>query len=214
MRLSGLVRSGLLLGLLAWAGPACGGQEFTARVVEVVDGDTLTVRRGTADVRVRIFGIDAPESGQAYGAEARDEARRLLQGRDVAVRQRDVDQYERIVAELRVGDVDVGPALIRAGAAWNYAYFSEDERYAALEAEARRAGLGLWRAPEPVAPWRWRAEAAARTSVEAPFVGNRRSQVFHARGCESFDCPNCTEPFESSDAARAAGYRPHAACVR
>src|SRR5690554_2995506 len=53
-------------------------QQFTARVVRVEDGDTVRIQRGRETVPVRIFGIDAPERDQAWGAEAREAAVRLL----------------------------------------------------------------------------------------------------------------------------------------
>jgi micrococcal nuclease len=192
--------------------------ENVGRVIEVADGDTVVIRTASDDVRIRIFGIDAPESGQSYGAEARQTTRSLLLGRDVTVRQRDVDQYGRIVAELLLDGADVGATLIAAGAAWHYRAFSDSSEYAELEAQAYRERVGLWSDPEPVPPWTWRArtrdtESTGVVRVDTPFAGNRRSQIFHARGCPDFTCANCTVAFESAAAASAAGYRPHS-CVR
>ncbi|MFO7303777.1 MAG: thermonuclease family protein [Acidobacteriota bacterium] len=218
----------LVVLLVAGPGPACAAQDpaYRARVVEVADGDTLVVERDGTTERLRLYGVDAPEAGQAYGREARDEARRLLMGRDVTVHPRETDAYGRTVAEVLVDGRDAGEALLEAGAAWHYRYYSDSDRYAALERQARAKRVGLWRDPDPTPPWQWREAAraanggqraaavtAAQPPVDAPFVGNARSQVFHQRGCESFDCPNCTVPFASADEARRAGYRAHS-CVR
>lgn len=209
--------------LLLLVAPACAEQQFAGRVLAVDDGDTVRVQRGAGEVRVRIFGVDAPEATQAYGPEARDVARRLLLDRQVTVVMKDVDQYGRLVASLQVNGRDIGPELIAAGAAWNYPQFSRDDRFAALEAAARRARRGLWALPDPMAPWLFRASARAEgagASARAGdvrtggFHGNRRSRVFHAPGCEHYDCANCTATFESVAAAAAAGYRAHTACVR
>jgi micrococcal nuclease len=205
------------------AAPACAdAQQFTGRVVAVEDGDTVRVLRGQGDVRVRIFGIDAPEAMQAYGPEAREVARRLLLDRTVVVSLRDVDQYGRIVGSLSVDGRDIGPELIASGAAWNYAQFSQDERFASLEAEARDAKRGLWTDAAPTPPWLFRSAARAggpgtTSSSSQPtgaMRGNANSRVFHAPGCEHYTCSNCTVTFESTQAARAAGYRPHLECVR
>ena len=45
-------------------------QRFAGCVLEVTDGDTVTVARGRGQVTVRLFGIDAPEGTQPYGAES------------------------------------------------------------------------------------------------------------------------------------------------
>lgn len=213
-----------LLAVLVASAAACAAdeQQFTARVLAVEDGDTVRVRRGLGDVRIRIFGIDAPEATQPYGTEARDAARRLLQDRTAVVVLKDVDQYGRLVAALSVDGRDIGTELIAAGAAWNYAQFSQDERFASLESDARDGKRGLWALPGPVPPWVFRSAArgrgAGRAEAGGPatgaFHGNGTSRVFHAPGCESYTCANCTVMFETAAAAVAAGYRPHAACAR
>lgn len=212
-----------LAALLAFGcapGPAAEVQQFTGRVVAVDDGDTVRVQRGQGDVRIRIFGIDAPEATQAYGPEAREAARRLLLNRTVVVSMKDVDQYGRIVATVSVDGTDIGPELLTAGAAWNYAQFSQDERYATLEGTARAARRGLWRDSNPTPPWLFRSSVRAGEGTTsgspgaAGLHGNTRSLVFHAPGCDQYMCANCTVAFESSAAAIAAGYRPHGQCVR
>jgi endonuclease YncB( thermonuclease family) len=218
------MRPTILALLLFCAAPACAAdaQQFTGRVMAVEDGDTVRVQRGQGDVRVRIFGIDAPEATQPYGPEAREQARRLLLDRTVVVSMKDIDQYGRLVAALSVDGRDAGTELISSGAAWNYAQFSQDDRFAALESGARDARRGLWALPDPTPPWLFRSAARGRGagpvgspgSATGALHGNVTSRVFHAPGCESYDCANCTVRFESQAAAVAAGYRPHRACVR
>lgn len=151
----------LVVLLVAGPGPACAAQDpaYRARVVEVADGDTLVVERDGTTERLRLYGVDAPEAGQAYGREARDEARRLLMGRDVTVHPRETDAYGRTVAEVLVDGRDAGEALLEAGAAWHYRYYSDSDRYAALERQARAKRVGLWRDPDPTPPWQWREAA-------------------------------------------------------
>jgi micrococcal nuclease len=210
--------------LLVLPGSACAApeQQFAGRVVAVEDGDTVRVQRGQGEVRIRIFGIDAPEATQAFGPEARDAARRLLLNRTVVVLMRDVDQYGRLVAALSVDGRDIGTELISSGAAWNYAQFSQDERFATLESDARGAKRGLWAVSNPTPPWLFRSAGrgtgtgpgAARGATVGPVHGNATSRVFHAPGCTHYNCANCTVVFEGVAAATAAGYRPHAECVR
>ena len=59
-----------LLLLVILLNPACARPADTARVIGVSDGDTLTVLRGRTQTRIRLHGIDAPETGQDYGRRA------------------------------------------------------------------------------------------------------------------------------------------------
>jgi endonuclease YncB( thermonuclease family) len=132
----------------------------SGRVVAVADGDTLTVQveGRSAPVHIRLFGIDTPEGGQPYGAEARAALSELVAGRTLRLEERDVDAYGRIVARVFAGDTDVNAELVREGAAWVYRKYTQDERLIALEREARAEKRGLWALPasERVPPWKWR----------------------------------------------------------
>ncbi len=58
----------------------------------------------------------------------------------------------------RAGDVRVlNRELVAAGMAWHYVRYSDDETLAEAERQARKARVGIWSEPEPVAPWRYRA---------------------------------------------------------
>ena len=92
----------LLLVLLA-ARPAC-GSDYAARVVGIADGDTITVLRDRTQVRIRLHGIDAPETGQDFGSRAKQAASELAFGKQVTVRPRDTDRYGRTVAEVILPD--------------------------------------------------------------------------------------------------------------
>ncbi|MGW8271111.1 MAG: thermonuclease family protein, partial [Burkholderiales bacterium] len=75
--------------------PAAAGT-LRGRVVAVADGDTITVldaaRRRS---RVRLAGIDAPESRQPFGAAAKRSLSALVFGADVEVEYRKRDRYGR-----------------------------------------------------------------------------------------------------------------------
>jgi endonuclease YncB( thermonuclease family) len=133
------------------------------RVVSVHDGDTLrAIDEGKAEQRIRLHGIDAPERGQPFGNVARDRLAALTMGQAVAVDVEDRDRYGRTVARLEAGGLDVCRQMVADGLAWHYTRYSDDERLAAAEREARAARRGLWRDAAPVAPWDWRASEAER----------------------------------------------------
>jgi micrococcal nuclease len=137
-----------------------GGSSGTARVVRVVDGDTIVVARdGGREERVRYIGVDTPETVkprtpvQCFGKKASAFNHRLLNGRrvrlvtDAEAR----DRYGRLLAYVFRADDDlfVNAELVRGGYATpltiapNVRYAA---RFRALAAEARRAGRGLWNA--------------------------------------------------------------------
>lgn len=228
----GVKRTAIALLACALTAVSCAAQPastFTARVVAVLDGDSMRILRDGREVEVRLHGVDAPEGGQAFGEASREFLSTLVRGRLVSVDVRDVDQYGRLVARVSVGGVDVGLDVIRTGHGWHYTRYSGDAAYAQAERQSRQSQRGLWADAAPIAPWDFRDEhgrrpggSAARggpagepqRAVTGPFHGNVKSRVFHAPGCEHYRCEACTAGFATAEAAIAAGYRPHQECVK
>ena len=188
----------------------------TAVVTAVSDGDTVWVTQAAERLHVRIYGVDAPEGPQPFGAEAAAFATRMLLGQRVTLVPKGKDQGDRLVAVVTIGGRDFGAMLVGAGYAWHDARFApRDHRLAQEQQDAREARRGLWSAPAPQAPWDFRRAAPpAQSSVAAAYRGNRNSRVFHAPGCRDYQCPKCTIALDTIDLARAQGFRPHGACVR
>lgn len=152
--------------LLVAAGAAARAAAQTGGPAMVIDGDTLQV----AGVRVRLWGIDAPESRQACEADGRNYAcgaratghlRTLVAGRSVSCEPRTRDRYGRTVALCRTDDSDLGAAMVRDG--WALAFVRYAADYVAEEREARAARRGLWQGAFTV-PWEWRRMARRRTA--------------------------------------------------
>jgi micrococcal nuclease len=154
------------------AAVACGQQTpvssasttYSARVVGVTDGDTVNVLRQhpsgrREQVRVRLHGIDAPESGQPFGSKAKEALSALVHDKQVRVEQKDVDTYGRTVAVLWVGAANVNVEMVRLGMAWHYTRYAPDDRQLSrAERDARASRRGLWSDPRPVAPWEFRRQ--------------------------------------------------------
>lgn len=137
---------------------------LSARVVEVYDGDTITVLSGNNKFRVRLFGIDAPEVLQDHGLPARDLLRKLTLGQTVSVEILNVDQYGRAVAMIRKDLLDINTEMIRSGAAWHYKQYAAGETgFADAQEEAKKAGAGLWQKSDPVPPWEYRKKEKSST---------------------------------------------------
>jgi endonuclease YncB( thermonuclease family) len=185
-------------------------------VVRVADGDTITVLRDRQQIRIRLDGIDCPEGGQAFGTRAKQFTSELVFGREVTISPRDTDRYGRTVARVFVDQGDVSLAILKAGFGWHYKKYSSDPVLAQAKINARNAKSGLWADPHAVAPWEFRHPPPGMQLLASvgSFHGNLRTRVFHAPGCQHYDCPNCRQPFASIEEAERAGFHRHAACVR
>ncbi len=134
------------------------GQEV-ARVVEVVDGDTIKVEMNGQVYTVRYIGIDTPELHhpnkpvEYFAKEAYEANKKLVEGKTVILEKdvSDTDRYGRLLRYVYVGDVFVNAYLVEQGYA-RAVTFPPDVKYAEffrrLEREAREAGRGLWKVPE------------------------------------------------------------------
>jgi len=69
--------------------------DFQGKIVSIADGDTVTVLRGTEQVKVRLDGIDAPEKNQSFGTRSRDALAGLVSGKTVTVQSKGTDRYGR-----------------------------------------------------------------------------------------------------------------------
>lgn len=110
----------ILLALFLIALPAI-AFAWPARIVDVADGDTITVEplQGGQREKVRLHGIDAPESRQDFGQAAKVlVARFLFQTVDIQPGKQKNDRYKRIVAVVNVGSTSLQAILLESGLAW------------------------------------------------------------------------------------------------
>ncbi len=129
------------------------------QVFDVVDGDTFTIHVKGTRVRVRLLGVDTPESDQPYGLNARHCLSSLISGKKVWLYRTSTGKYKRTIALVYCDGVCVNRELVRRGAAWVYdKYCPADLRYEwdELEDVARTNRIGLWKAENPVKPSDWR----------------------------------------------------------
>ena len=155
-----LLRFTLILCLLF--SPLLVSAQSITGIASVTDGDSLEIR-GT---RIRLHGIDAPESRQlctrATGQDWRcgQQAALALSDqigrRSVSCVTRDIDRYGRTIAVCSQDGVDLNAWMVREGWAVAYRRYSRD--YVAVEDDARRAGRNIWSGTF-VMPWDWRRGA-------------------------------------------------------
>jgi micrococcal nuclease len=139
--------------------------DFTGRVVGITDGDTVRVMRDGAAVKIRLHGIDAPESQQAFGSRSKQFLSAAIAGKTVTVVEHDTDRYGRIVGEIICDGANVNHASVDAGMAWWYRkYAPNDSALDAAEKRAKSARRGLWSDADPTPPWDYRRGGATRSS--------------------------------------------------
>jgi endonuclease YncB( thermonuclease family) len=142
-----------------------GRQTLTGRVVRIADGDTLTLLDSSdTQHRIRLEGIDAPESRQAFGTQSKRSLSDMVFGKDVTVFYQKTDQYGRLVGKILIDGMDVNLAQVKAGMAWHYKEYEREQSredrdlYAKAEDEARADRRGLWQDADPVEPSAFRKE--------------------------------------------------------
>jgi len=152
----------LLAALLVYAG-ASYADDLRGQVVGVLDGDTIDVL--TADkerVRVRLAGIDAPEKSQAFGSASKRHLSDLVYGKNVSVEWHKRDRYGRVVGKVRCDGVDVDLEMVKAGFAWHYIKYTQEQMpsdrtaYADAQVAAREQRRGLWQDGSAKPPWDFR----------------------------------------------------------
>jgi endonuclease YncB( thermonuclease family) len=133
------------------------------KVVKVADGDTITLLEANkTQHKIRLSGIDAPESKQAFGAASKKSLSSMVAGQTVAVQWTKQDKYNRKVGKVMLGDMDCNLEQLKRGMAWHYKKYEreqprdERQQYDAAEAAARVARVGLWRDVDPIPPWDYR----------------------------------------------------------
>jgi endonuclease YncB( thermonuclease family) len=148
-------------------------------VKKVADGDTVSaVTNGGTNLKVRLWGIDAPETakvnrrtgvvskpGQPFGEEAYRGLERKVLGKRVKVVIMDVDRYSRLVAILQLDNTDINGEMVSEGYAWAYREYLHGpyaSEYIEAENEARAKKLGLWHQANPLPPWEFRKRLRIR----------------------------------------------------
>jgi endonuclease YncB( thermonuclease family) len=226
------VRTRILTVLLALAtlSPSVAAQfrqSITGKVVTVIDGDSITVLDAAKrQHEVRIDGIDAPETDQAFGDRAKKSLAELILGKTVTVTGAKINRRGHLVGRVTLHDKDIGLKQIERGMAWYFRKYADDlsredaQAYELAEAGARAKSRGLWSSPGPIPPWELRAAHLGQLdeweleAVNGEIIGNRSSSVYQRPDCP--DYKKVSEDnriyFKSEKEATAAGYKKAVNC--
>lgn len=140
---------------------ALAGVEFVGVAVEVIDGDTISIRDDAGNIhRIRLYGIDAPEKRQSYGIVAELYLAIKISGRTLQVMSDGNDRYGRMIGIVTLDGQNINVELVKNGLAWHYRrYAPKDNLLAENEHQARIGNIGLWSESQPIPPWNYRKGA-------------------------------------------------------
>lgn len=147
----------LIIIVLCLGWPLCRAKTISGKVVKVSDGDTVTVLQHKQMYKIRLDGIDCPESRQAYGNKAKQFTSAQIFNRQVKVSYKKKDQYGRYLGTVYyAGGKNLNQELLKAGMAWHYKHYNQDKTLSHLEIVARNKRVGLWADRQPIPPWVYR----------------------------------------------------------
>ncbi len=138
-------------------------------VVSVADGDTMTILTDSEErIKVRLYGIDAPEKGQDFSNKARTYLNDLCYGKTVKVEKKGIDQYDRTLGIVYLDELNLNQEMVKEGLAWYYNHYVEDPVLEGLEKTARQQKLNIWSLKNPTPPYEYRKKQRTERSKREP----------------------------------------------
>lgn len=128
-------------------------------IVGVTDGDTVRATIEGQEVKIRLYGIDAPESGQAFGKASHQALKQITTGRKISIKVLDRDRYGRLVALVFADGSNVNEAMVASGYAWVYPQYCKQSfcgEWKQDQSKAQANRKGIWQEGNPTPPWDWR----------------------------------------------------------
>lgn len=188
-----------------------------AQVIRVIDGDTIEVQLNGKTEKVRLIGVDTPETvhpvigEEPYGKAASNFTKSQLEGKQVTLEfdVQERDQYGRLLAYVWLNDQLFNEVLVREGYAQvstfppNVKYV---DRFTAAQREAREAGRGLWGMTDQT--------PQQTPATSGKYVGSKESNKYHYPWCRWAERikPENQIWFQTKEEAEAAGYEPCGVC--
>lgn len=183
------------------------------RVIRVVDGDTIVISYLGKEEKVRLIGVDTPESVHSdaskntpYGKIASDYTKAQLTDKTIQLEfdVQERDKYGRLLAYVYVDGKMYNKTLLEEGHA-KVATFPPNVKYAEefqrLEQQAQKEQVGMWQ------------DYVVKT--DGNIIGNKNSQKYHQVDCQGAKKINSHNKvwFDTEEEAAAAGYQPCSICM-
>lgn len=141
--------------------------DWVGKCTRVSDGDTVTVMYHELRLKVRLWGIDAPEAGQDSSKISKKHLSDLILNKVVRVDFRGFDTFNRALGIIHFGDTNINEQMVSDGMAWVFLKYCTEPQlssWLSLQEAAQSAKVGLWKQGTPVPPWDWRKNRRSSTS--------------------------------------------------
>ena len=150
---------------------ASGSKCINGQIERVIDGDTLVVNDNGITHRIRLYGVDCPEtlrkgywSTQPFAAKSKAFSVGFA-GKQAMVIVHGKGYFGRLIGEIFVDGRSLNRELIRNGLAWwAKDYAPKDLDLKRLENNARKLRIGIWSQQNPISPWTHRKNSDLRKS--------------------------------------------------
>ncbi|WP_294290570.1 thermonuclease family protein [uncultured Chryseobacterium sp.] len=141
--------------------------QVKGKVIKIKDGDTIVVLLGdNTEQTLRLAEVDCPESGQAFGKNAKQFTSGQVFGKTVIFYKVGKDRYGRGVAGVFYdGDKYLSREIVKAGFGWWYFKASKNTELQKLQDEAKEKKLGLWAGTMAMSPWDFRNAKTSKRKV-------------------------------------------------
>lgn len=133
------------------------------QVLKVSDGDTISIQKVDNGkfvgeiLKIRMYGMDAPEKSQDYGPESRQALEKLVAGKTLSIEIKNKDRYGRTVAIVYANGKNVNEEMVKTGNAWWYQeYAKKDTQFEEYQKNAMKKKLGLFSRKGYIEPWVYR----------------------------------------------------------
>lgn len=133
------------------------------QVLKVSDGDTISIQKVDNGkfvgeiLKIRMYGMDAPEKSQDYGPESRQALEKLVAGKTLSIEIKNKDRYSRTVAIVYANGKNVNEEMVKTGNAWWYQeYAKKDTQFEEYQKNAMKKNLGLFSRKGYIEPWVYR----------------------------------------------------------
>lgn len=133
------------------------------KVLYVSDGDTVAVKKIENNketgnlIKVRLYGIDAPELKQDYGYASKEFLMKLIRGKTVRIEGNKNDRYGRLLGTVYYNNENINEKMVATGNAWWYEkYDKKNTKLKQLQENAQKNKLGLFAKKGYITPWEFR----------------------------------------------------------
>lgn len=138
-------------------------EKIEYKVLYISDGDTIAVKEIKKEtlvgnlIKIRLYGIDAPEIKQDYGYESKKKLIELIRDKNINIKEINKDKYGRVVGIVYLNGKNINEEMVKGGHAWWYREYDKNnkilEKY---EMEAKKNKIGLFAKKGYIEPWKFR----------------------------------------------------------